>query len=185
MYIFERIILSCQASIGGLVGPFIGGVLYDTCNFSVPFAFSVAILAVDAAYRLLSFYCFRPKANTLFVANVQSSEKAAVSQQPPPVNTRQTMCFLFNGTNLIINSTSLANGLVMLSLDPVLPLFLGDSLGASAVITGLVFLTSSLGATVGSIASGKLLESQRCFRCAGRFVYLHFLLQILFIQLSY
>jgi MFS family permease len=133
-------------SIGGLLGPFVGGLLFNSFGFSSPFLFSVIITAVDAVYRLLSCFILRGR-----VADALTSSASARS-----FSSREKCKFILQPSTVVVFIISFLNGLVMPSLDPILPLFLDKRLHTSALVVGIVIFTLNLGAAVGCYLGGKI-----------------------------
>ncbi len=147
-------------SFGGLLGPFIGGVLFNSFGFSAPYLFSVIITAVDAVYRLLSCFILRGR-----VADAPTSSASVRS-----FSSREKCKFILQPSTVVVFIISFLNGLVMPSLDPFLPLFLDQRFDISALVVGIVFFTLSLGAAVGCYLGGKIPGYSKIQDYLGKYV---------------
>ena len=121
-------------SIGTLVGPALGGILYTWRGFEAPFLFVAALTAFDAALTLAVFAGIA-HARKVHLRSLTSQLVAS----PSPSGTRTTtvqLAYRRVAAALLITS---AGALLLALLDPTLPVLLSEQYGLIPLTIGLVF----------------------------------------------
>ena len=121
---------------GTLLGPALGGMLYDAGGYSLPFVAAAGLVLIDGAARL--FLLKDPP--------IGSSEKATLRSLA-----KNPVLLLLAGVIVIISSATAM-------LEPTLPLHLSVDLGVSPTMIGLLFAIIVIGSLVASPLSYKVSE---------------------------
>lgn len=122
-------------SAGSLLGPPLGGLLYELGGYHLPFLIATCLVVLDGVARFLLIDAPQPRAapRTSMLDLVQHPEASAIA--------------------LVIVVSAGGLGL----LEPTLPLFLDHMIGASASTVGLLFAGSTLAYAVTAPLSGHLV----------------------------
>lgn len=134
-------------SIGSLVGPPLGGLLFEWGGYKLPFLVAVSFAVLDAVAQAV-----------LLTEPVRQAEKKPVLI--PLLRNRMVMA--------TIGAVALGIGAMSL-LEPTLPLYLQNRLGTSPGIIGLLFGVSTLSYSVSAPLSGWLSDrwSRRTIMVTG------------------
>jgi MFS transporter, DHA1 family, solute carrier family 18 (vesicular amine transporter), member 1/2 len=121
-------------SIGTLVGPSLGGILYTWRGFQAPFLFVAALTVIDAALTLVVFASMA-RARKVQLRNSSSRTVAKPALSGSRTTTVQ-LAYRRVATALLITS---AGALLLALLDPTLPVLLSERYGLVPLTIGLVF----------------------------------------------
>ena len=140
-------------SIGFLMGPFLGGFLYDTYGFSTPFYMLSGLCCFGIIYRL----CIDEKPLTdlkLEWIDEQTDRNSQDSVQSTGLLSIISNKRILLGLTIVIITESILAG-----IEPVLPLFLHDELDASPTQVGLFMILAALPNVLFASKIGEFSES--------------------------
>jgi DHA1 family solute carrier family 18 vesicular amine transporter 1/2 len=130
-------------SAGSLLGPPLGGFLYERAGYEAPFLAMLVLVAIDGVARVCLI---------------------DTSPRPPAASIPMSRLLQDPTARSIAIIIALASGGLGL-LEPTLPLFLSQRLGASASIVGLIFAGSTLAYALTAPLSGWLVIRWGSMRC--------------------
>ncbi|RKO88870.1 major facilitator superfamily domain-containing protein [Blyttiomyces helicus] len=130
-------------TLGFLVGPPLGGILFDWYGFTAPFLFCSALALIDLAGRLF----IRPKVTSINYDAPEDTEERSplisdhTRSASPSSSSRTNMIELLCDPQVLCTCTTIVLGATAFSgIEPTLPIYLEEVFGASPSTVGLLWI---------------------------------------------
>ncbi|KAI9188378.1 hypothetical protein H9P43_002769 [Blastocladiella emersonii ATCC 22665] len=147
-------------SLGSMVGPTIGGLLYDGVGHRAPFVFFMSLTALNLLLRFVideTPACSYKRAIT--AAGGASMDATEVTSAPQSSTSPVSLLTLLKARPIWLNTLAvLVLGTVISGLEPILPPFLTALHGTSVAANGLFFLALSVPGLVTGPIAGHLCD---------------------------
>ncbi|GAM26306.1 hypothetical protein SAMD00019534_094810 [Acytostelium subglobosum LB1] len=151
-------------AVGALVGPPIGGILYEHFGYRIPFLVAAGLTAFDLFIRLVFVSdeaIKRHKLNKerLVAKNLKENDKDGSKAAEKEAGRGQSffkMAFNFKVAILCVTVTLACSGYS--ALEPTIPLYLERRFDSSSTVISLMFATLTLPAMIMAPLSGKLAD---------------------------